>query len=212
MPRSILSRSPSSKTGCSRSATRWTWLSAARVQSGDLRDDGPLRRDLPPRLRRADRAGRARATGVRRHDAVLDAGGDRPGASGWRGARRGRHLHRQRPVPRRDAPDGREVVKPFFYRGALWCWLANTDTGPTSAASCPAASRPTPPRWSRKACACRRSSSTNGVSSTRRSCRSSCPTSASPTNASATSRRRPRRSRSASAGSRGCSIATARTR
>ena len=45
----------------------------------------------------------------------------------------GRHLHRQRPVPRRHAPDGREVREAVLPRRRLWCWLANTghwpDTG-----------------------------------------------------------------------------------
>lgn len=47
-------------------------------------------------------------------------------------------------------------VKPFFYRGALWCWLANTGHWPDIGGMVPGASRPTPPRSSRKACAYRR--------------------------------------------------------
>ena len=48
-----------------------------RVQPRDRRGARSLRRDLSPRQRRADRAGRARPAGVRRDHAVHGAGGDR---------------------------------------------------------------------------------------------------------------------------------------
>ena len=82
---------------------------AQRLQPGDRRSARSLGRHLSPEDRRADRAGRARAAGVRRHHAVHGAGGDRADRALEDSARAGRRLHRQRPVPRRHAPDGREV-------------------------------------------------------------------------------------------------------
>ncbi len=82
---------------------------AQRLQPGDRRGARPLRRHLPPRDRRAHRPGRARPAGLRRHDAVHGAGGDRAREPAEDPARRGRRLHRQRSLPRRHPPHGREV-------------------------------------------------------------------------------------------------------
>ena len=86
---------------------------ARRVQPGDLRGARPLRRHLPPRHRRADRAGRARPPGLRRHHAVRHPGGDRARPR----PRAGRPLHRQRPLPRRNAPDGRALREALLLPG-----------------------------------------------------------------------------------------------
>ncbi len=82
-------------------------------------------------------------------------------------------------------------VKPVFVEGALFCWLQNTGHWPDIGGMVRAASRPTRRRSSRRDCACRRSSCSSAARWTRRSSRSSRPTSASPTSASATSRHRP---------------------
>ena len=52
-------------------------LLARGLLAGDRRGQRPLRRHLRRRRRRADRAGRARPAGVRRHHAVLDRRADR---------------------------------------------------------------------------------------------------------------------------------------
>jgi hypothetical protein len=67
----------------------------------------------------------------------------------------GRHLHRERPVSRRHAPDGCALRQPFFVVGRCSAGCRTPATGPTSAAWCPAASPPTRRRWSRRGCACR---------------------------------------------------------
>ena len=50
--------------------------------------------------------------------------------------------------------------KPFFYRASCSPGSPTPGTGRIPAAWCPAAFPPTPPKWSRRACACPRSSST----------------------------------------------------
>ena len=120
------------------------------------RSDGIYHRDDG----RADRPGRARPAGVRRHDAVLDPGGDRARARREDPARRGDVFIVNDPVPRRHAPDGRQVRQAVLLpRASCGAGSPTPATGPTPAAWCRAASRPTPPRSSRRACACRRSSS-----------------------------------------------------
>ena len=85
---------------------------------------------LRPGDGRADQPGRAGPAGVRRHHAVFHRrvirliGEPRPVA----GARR--HLHRQRSLSRRHAPDGRAFALPFYYRGEQFCWLQNTGHWP----------------------------------------------------------------------------------
>ncbi len=69
----------------------------------------------------------------------------------------GRHLHRQRPLSRRHAPDGCALCQAVLSRRAdLLLAVATPATGPIPAARCPAASRPRPRRSSRRGCACRR--------------------------------------------------------
>ena len=93
---------------------------------------------------RADRAGRARPAGLRRHDAVLDRRADRLiGEGAARPPRAGRHLHRQRPLSRRHAPDGRALRHAVLPRRQICSAGFRTPAiGPTSAAWCRAASRP----------------------------------------------------------------------
>ena len=82
-------------------------LFARGLLARDRRGRRPLGRDLCGRGWRADRARRARAAGVCRHDAVLDPPprrADRLGRDIRPRARR--HLHRQRPLSGRDASDG----------------------------------------------------------------------------------------------------------
>jgi N-methylhydantoinase B len=81
-----------------------------------------------------------------------------------------------------------KFVKPFFYRGRLFAWLANTGHWPDTGGMVPGGFSA-----NRKGCACRRYASTSRACSIRKSCRSSCRISGSPTSASATSKRRRRR-------------------
>ena len=80
------------------------------ISEGMDRSDGIY--DATRRL--ADRPGRARPAGVRRHHAVLDPGRDRPGEEPLqRQDRRRRRVHRQRSLSRRHPSDGcplREAV------------------------------------------------------------------------------------------------------
>jgi N-methylhydantoinase B len=85
--------------------------------------------------------------------------------------------------------------KPFFYQGELFAWLSNTGHWPDTGGAVPGGFSANATEVSRRACGCRRSSSTRKAGSTRRSCRSSCPISASPISGSATSRPRQQHSR-----------------
>ena len=107
------------------------------VLAGHLRSDGPLQRHLRCAQRRARRPGRTRAAALRRGDAGNCQPRHRrssgsPAASFEPGDviivndpyLGGTHLMDVR------------LVKPFYYRGRLWAWLANSATGRTSAARC----------------------------------------------------------------------------
>ena len=79
-------------------------------------------------------------------------------------ARARRHLHRQRPLPRRHPPDGRPLRHALLARrNASSAGSPTPATGPTPAAWSPAASPPPPSPPSRRACACPRSSSSSGA-------------------------------------------------
>ena len=132
-------------------------LLARGLLAGDRRGRRPLGRHLRRPRRRADRAGVARAAGLRRHDAVLDAGAHRAHRRrGHAAAGAGRHLYRQRPLPRRHAPDGRRFATPFWRRRQFGAGFPTPATGPTPAAWSRAASPPRRSPPSRRACACRR--------------------------------------------------------
>ena len=109
-------------------------LRAVGVQPGDHRRPGPLRRDLPPRHRRADRAGRF-------------------GLPIFVGTMQETTTGRDRRAPRRSEPGDIFIVndpylggthlmdvkfvKPFFYQGRLFAWLANTGHWPDIGGSVP---------------------------------------------------------------------------
>jgi len=49
-----------------------------------------------------------------------------------------------------------KMVRPFYYRGRLWCYLSNTGDWPDTGGRCRAAFPRRRPRSCRRACACRR--------------------------------------------------------
>jgi N-methylhydantoinase B len=66
-----------------------------------------------------------------------------------------------------------KMVRPFYYRGRLWCYLSNTGHWPDTGGMVPAAFPRRRPRSCRRACACRPSSS-SGVARFARTSSTSC--------------------------------------
>ena len=80
-----------------------------RVLPGHFGGNGPFRRHLCKRRRRADRAGGTGLAGIRGHHAILHSRGDRAGTPERLERRTRGRVHPKRPLPWRHSPDGREV-------------------------------------------------------------------------------------------------------
>ena len=104
------------------------------LQPGHHRGPGPRRRHLSPRYRRAHRPGRFRPADLRRHHAGDDAGGDR---ARQRRSEPGDIFIVNDPYLGGTHLMDVKFVKPFFYRGRLFAWLANTGHWPDIGGSVP---------------------------------------------------------------------------